>query len=310
MLRGMSSFTLRYEEVTFDCGGTIIFNGENSTIINTPNYPNIPHPHIECVWTVIVPSGELIQVDFIERFDVTNSKECDQEYVEIRDGGTANGNVIGKFCGKMPPTQYSTSNMLSIKYYTDIVVPMNGFKANITLAKCGGFYRSESGIIQSTNYPGLGGYEKNSVCEYHLIGRSGSAMNLTFIDMNLPYAENCSTTDHIEIYSIVQANTNSNDSTMDEIGRYCGLEQISEPILTSSEVLVRFVTMNGNNLFRGFRLSYSSSVEKCGGEIISDRGFVTSPGLCYATILIMEHNFNAVTYISRLSERSSVPSIL
>lgn len=78
-----SSFTLRYDEVTFDCGGTVTFNGENSTIIHTPNYPNIPHPHIECVWSIVVPSGELIHVDFIERFDITNTNQCEQEYVEV-----------------------------------------------------------------------------------------------------------------------------------------------------------------------------------------------------------------------------------
>lgn len=225
-----------------------------------------------------MPSGQLIQVDFIERFDVTNSNDCDQEYVEIRDGGTTNGNVIGKFCGKMPPSQYSTSNMLRIKYYTDIVVPMNGFKANISLAKCGGFYRSSSGIIQSNNYPGLGAYEKNSICEYRLIGQNGSPVNLTFLDLHLPPAENCSTTDHIEIYSIVQTDRNSNDSTTDKIGRYCGTDRLPDSILTSSEVLVRFVTMNGNNIYRGFRISYSTSVEKCGGEVSSESGFITSPG--------------------------------
>ncbi|KAG4066297.1 hypothetical protein HA402_000521 [Bradysia odoriphaga] len=277
-LARVSSFALRYEEVTFDCGGTIVFNGENSSIISSPNFPNIPHPHIECVWTVIVPSGELIQVDFIERFDVTNSKDCDQEYVEIRDGGTTNGNVIGKFCGKMPPSQYSTSNMVRIKYYTDIPVPMNGFKANITLAKCGGFYRSSRGTIQSSNYPGLGGYEKNSVCEYHISGPTGSALNLTFVDLNLPSAYNCSTTDHIEIYSVVQGPRNTNDSTNDQIGTYCGNDDLPESILTSSEVLVRFVTMNGNNMYRGFRISFTNSLEKCGGEISSESGYITSPG--------------------------------
>lgn len=230
------------------------------------------------MWTVIVPNGELVQIDFIEQFDITKSTECDQEYVEIRDGATINGNVIGKFCGKMPPTQYSTSNMITIKYYTDIVVPMNGFKANISLAKCGGFYRSPSGIIKSTNYPGLGGYEKNSVCEYRLIGQPGSAMNLTFLDLHLPNAENCSTTDHIEIYSIIRTEIDSNDSRTDEIGRYCGNEQLPDSILTSSEVLVRFVTMNGNDLFRGFRILYNTSVEKCGGELSSESGFITSPG--------------------------------
>ncbi|KAJ6633725.1 Cubilin like, partial [Pseudolycoriella hygida] len=274
----MASFTLRYEEATYNCGGSIIFNGENSTIIHTPNYPNAPHPHIECVWTVIVPSGELIQVNFIERFDIKNSKSCEEEYVELRDGGTVNGNLIGQFCGQMPPTQYSSSNVLRIKYYTDTTMPMNGFKANISLAKCGGYYRYRSGVIQSSHYPGLGAYEKNSICEYHLIGRDGSSMNLTFIDLNLPSSDDCSTTDHLEIYSVLNSEEESSEPTKDEIGKYCGSGRLPPSILTSSNVLVRFVTMNGNNLYRGFRISFSFSMEKCGGEVTADTGFITSPG--------------------------------
>ncbi|KAJ6642436.1 Cubilin like [Pseudolycoriella hygida] len=274
----MASFTLRYEEATYDCGGSVIFNGENSTIIHTPNYPNAPHPHVECVWTVVAPSGELIQVNFIEQFNIKNSKACEEEYVELKDGGTVSGNLIGKFCNQMPQTQYSSSNMLRIKYYTDTTMPMNGFKANISLAKCGGYYRYRSGVIQSSHYPGLGAYEKNSICEYHLKGQPGFVMNLTFVDLHLPNADNCSTTDHVEIYSILYSEEKSSEPTKDEIGKYCGNDHLPPSILTSSNVLVRFVTMNGNNLYRGFRISFSSSVEGCGGEISAETGFITSPG--------------------------------
>ncbi|KAJ6643392.1 Cubilin like [Pseudolycoriella hygida] len=274
---GWISFTLRYEEVTYDCGGPLIFNGENSTIIHTPNYPNIPHPHIECVWTVFVPSGELIQVNFIEQFDIKNSKACEEEYVELTDGGTVSGNLIGKFCGQMPPTQYSSSNMLRIKYYTDTTMPMNGFKANISLAKCGGYYRYKSGVIQSSHYPGLGAYEKNSICEYHL-NVGSDVMNLTFVDLHLPSADNCSTTDHVEIYSVLDLDANSNESTLDEIGRYCGSKELPPSIFIRTTVLVRFVTMNGNNLHRGFRIAFSAFWQRCGGEVRADTGFITNLG--------------------------------
>lgn len=132
--------------------------------------------------------------------------------------------------------------------------------------------------MKISNYPGLGAYEKNSICDYHLIGQFGSAMNLTFMDLHLPNVENCSTADHIEIYSIVQPDRNSNDSTTDEIGRYCGTDRLPDSILTSSEVLVRFVTMNANNIYRGFRISFTTSTEKCGGEVSSESGYIASPG--------------------------------
>ena len=67
---------MRYREVSYACGGEITLNQfENVTEISSPNYPQIPPPHIECVWRIIGPPGEIIRIDFPFRFDVTNDKE-------------------------------------------------------------------------------------------------------------------------------------------------------------------------------------------------------------------------------------------
>lgn len=154
---GEDIFRLQYRQVEHDCGEEVSLSTlMNSTTITTPNYPNIPSPHIECIWKITAPNGELIKIDFVERFDLTTSKNCTQEYLEIRDGTTTAASLLGKFCNEMPSTQLTTSNMARLHYFTDVTVPKNGFKAVVSIAKCGGSFNGWSGIVSSSNYPGLG----------------------------------------------------------------------------------------------------------------------------------------------------------
>lgn len=38
--------------------------------IQTPNYPNSPHPKIQCTWIIQGPVGRTLHVDFVDRFDL------------------------------------------------------------------------------------------------------------------------------------------------------------------------------------------------------------------------------------------------
>lgn len=85
----------------------------------------------------------------------------------MRDGGTDYSSLIGRYCASAPSTQYSTDNMIFIRFFTDIDVPRNGFKANITLNKCGGTVRGFSGIV-SYNNPTAENADIN--CTWHIVG--------------------------------------------------------------------------------------------------------------------------------------------
>lgn len=61
-------------EMSMDCGGEFVLSNEQKNIeISTPNYPNIPHPHSECVWKIMATNGEKISIHFIERFDLSST---------------------------------------------------------------------------------------------------------------------------------------------------------------------------------------------------------------------------------------------
>ena len=67
-------FKLSYTQLTNGCGGSVLLTpGASESIIQSPNYPNSPPPHTECIWTVLAPPGERIHLD-IDNLDVKPSR--------------------------------------------------------------------------------------------------------------------------------------------------------------------------------------------------------------------------------------------
>lgn len=65
------------------CGAR--FTTDNGVLIS-PNYPN-PYPHnAQCVWTISVPSGEVITFT-ITNIDLEVHRNCMWDYVEVRACG-------------------------------------------------------------------------------------------------------------------------------------------------------------------------------------------------------------------------------
>ena len=62
---------------------------------------------------------------------------CRTAGLEIRDGGTEQSPLLGRFCGLMPHTQKSTGNTMYVRYYTNSNNPKLGFyaKASIGIQK-------------------------------------------------------------------------------------------------------------------------------------------------------------------------------
>lgn len=274
-----SSFSLTYQEVSLTCGGTIhLTEYINSTVITSPNYPNIPHPHTECVWLFFAPNGESMKIDFLERFDLTKSAGCDKEYVEIRDGGTRNSETIGKYCDLMPPTLESQTNILRIKYFTDVSDPKNGFKAKISIATCNGTLRQNQGVLNSPKYPGKGAYPPNSICSYRIIGSSQTYLNITFVDVDLPPSSDNGTclSDRVTIYAVIPGDGNNEEKQ--SRGTFCGSALPNSFFIDSHEAIVELTTTEHQDLYRGFSLRFNVGKETCGSEINAESGIITSPG--------------------------------
>ncbi|XP_055601686.1 cubilin homolog [Uranotaenia lowii] len=269
-----NQFKLVYREIGLQCGGRIILQRTNSTVITSPNFPEVPHPHSECVWTIMAPAGETMKFEF-EQFTLKYSSMCSIEYVELRDGGTSSSALMAKSCGSESiASRLTTSNMLRIRYFTDVTDPGNGFKLRVTISQCGGSLHTPKGTIYSRNYPIPGGYPTNTVCEYYILGRINTILNITFQDFHLPTNPNCSLTDNVKIYSLIPGE----NATSELLGTYCGSEIPSSILSENNQVKIVFTTFNPLGVYRGFKLSYVATPDQCGSEIIAPSGDIVCPG--------------------------------
>ncbi|XP_043479110.1 cubilin-like isoform X2 [Leptopilina heterotoma] len=263
-LASSAKFKLSYREVGMDCGGQLILSGENSSVeFSTPNYPNVPPPYTECIWTLLAPAGKRLSIHFINAFDLTDSANCEKEYVEIRDGGTESSKILGRFCSDIAPsTITSNDNALYVHFYSDVSDQKNGFHAVVTTdAICGGIMRGVRGVIRSPNYPN--NYPKNQNCVWWIIGPLSYSLRIQFQDIHLPSLRKCNQTDHLIISEKLPEN-----STATEIGTYCGWNKPELIRTASNEALITFVTDDKEfTWYRGFSLNYSISFEKCGGAL-------------------------------------------
>ena len=104
-------------------------NLETGGRLESPNYPLEYLPSKECIWKITVPKDFQVALKF-QSFEVENHDSCVYDYVEVRDGDTANAPLIGVFCGyKVPPDMRSSSNKLFVKFVSDGSVQKAGFSA-------------------------------------------------------------------------------------------------------------------------------------------------------------------------------------
>lgn len=90
-----------YSSCSAVCGGEL--NLESGGRLDSPNYPLDYLPNRECIWRITVQEEYQVALKF-QSFEVENHDNCVYDYVEVRDGDSADSRLIGVFCGyKIPP---------------------------------------------------------------------------------------------------------------------------------------------------------------------------------------------------------------
>ncbi|KAJ7305195.1 hypothetical protein JRQ81_011103 [Phrynocephalus forsythii] len=109
------------------CGGEI---KKDNGHIQSPNYPDDYRPNKSCVWKVTVSEGYHVGLSFLS-FEIERHDSCAYDYLEIRDGNTESGSLIGRYCGYEKPDDIkSTSNKLWMKFVSDGSINKAGFAVN------------------------------------------------------------------------------------------------------------------------------------------------------------------------------------
>ncbi|KAF7287446.1 hypothetical protein GWI33_001415 [Rhynchophorus ferrugineus] len=256
-LADIPGFKLKYEEKYFECGGQITLSStDNFTEITTPKYPNIPDPHTQCIWVITGIRGEILRVDFEERFDLTSSPNCEKDYLELRNGGTQWSPLLNRYCTEMPETVFTTDNILYIKYFTDVDEPKNGFKLKVSLGICGGTYRGTT-EFDSNNIAGK--IELNKNCTWQFRAIEGYYYEIKFKKIHLK--------GKVHLYEKIGNNVT-------DLGTFTGKELPSQTLISAGNVVIMDYMPTNNR--DQFTLDFSTKTEKCSKTFTEESGIITS----------------------------------
>ncbi|KAI8034244.1 hypothetical protein M5D96_013003 [Drosophila gunungcola] len=283
-----SLMTFRFEELSHACSARIQLTvGQDTQTITTPYYPNLPHPHSECIWIVEAPPEHRIMLHFQGDFDLVEAeeggKDCQREFVLVNDGSTELKPEIGRYCGsRKPDTQYSTGNQLRIRYYTDVSEPHKGFNASVQLARCGGFFSSPEGTIASPPRELLQVHraiKQLDECVYTIELEKGSTIDMTITHMDIPKLANgsCSQRHHLLLEEIDAFGLDGEERIVDTL-MMCGVDG-HHLMGETNKIVFRYRFLDGIPAeSQGFAFVYNSLGSRCGETIRASMGVLQTPG--------------------------------
>lgn len=117
-----------------DFNGDIeINNKDQEYFLESPGFPNEYPANNYRVWHLVAPFNSKIILKFTY-FDLETSENCNNDYVEIRNGDAYYSPLIGKYCNNTSPGEiWSKSYALYVKFVSNSKVQGGGFSAIITL---------------------------------------------------------------------------------------------------------------------------------------------------------------------------------
>ena len=84
-------------------------------ILTSPSYPQKYQNYEDCFYTILQPNGTVIDIT-ITSMDIEWHSTCYYDYLEIRDGGSEQSEVLTKLCGdEIPNPIQSTQNEVWIR---------------------------------------------------------------------------------------------------------------------------------------------------------------------------------------------------
>ncbi|GJQ79096.1 hypothetical protein Trydic_g5352 [Trypoxylus dichotomus] len=88
---------------------------------------NKVHPLLLTLSGVKAPPKHLVRIDFRDRFKL--EEDCNNDFLEIRDGAHGFNDLKDKYCGsRFPPIITSSDRHLWLRFKTDDTVEYDGFK--------------------------------------------------------------------------------------------------------------------------------------------------------------------------------------
>ncbi|XP_043922644.1 neuropilin-1 [Protopterus annectens] len=203
------------------CGGNI--EVKSPGYLTSPGYPITYFSSQKCFWLIqAAESYQKILLNFNPHFDLED-RDCKYDYVEVYDGKDEKAPLLGKFCGKIAPSQVNSKGpAIFVKFVSDYETHGAGFSIRYEILKtapeCSRNFTTSTGVITSPRYPEK--YGNNLECTYVIFAPGYSEILLEFEsfelepDTSAPVGVQCRY-DRVDIWDGLPG-------AGPHIGRYCG----------------------------------------------------------------------------------------
>lgn len=131
-----SYFSAQYSTLPFE--QSIDLRQTSSAEISSPNFPGKYPRNSYFKWSVVAPSGFRIKIEFT-KFDIWNNGiECSQDALKIRDGSSAQSDLLANLCGSQQQPIYTSGNSATLQFVSSVKHRSEqrqdniGFKATIS----------------------------------------------------------------------------------------------------------------------------------------------------------------------------------
>ncbi|XP_078384784.1 uncharacterized protein LOC144667259 [Oculina patagonica] len=172
------------------CGSVV-----NNTL-TSPRYPDKYPRNMDCNYSVPIPQGMALKIDFHE-FDVEYESKCRFDYLVITND---NNKAFGVICGQRGGAVVNvTGNYTLLTFHSDAEIENTGFLLSFTTfplpeaKECGSVVNN---TLTSPGYPN--NYPSNMDCNYSVPIPPGMAVKITFYEFDVEYDVSCKY-DYLEI---------------------------------------------------------------------------------------------------------------
>ncbi|XP_076463979.1 tolloid-like protein 1 [Babylonia areolata] len=203
-----------------------------------------------CQWRISATHGEKIVLN-VTQLDIPRSYNCEQDYLEVRDGYYIKSPLLGRYCGnQIPPTLTTTDTRMWIEFRNSRGMG-KGFLAQYE-AVCGGEIHKDQGFLTSPNYPDE--YRPNKECVWKIGVEEGFSVALKFQTFEIESHDNC-VYDYLEV-------RDGNTETAPLIGRYCSYKIPDDIKSAGNRLYVKFVS-DGSVQKAGFSAKFVKEFDEC-----------------------------------------------
>ncbi|XP_076146859.1 cubilin [Alosa pseudoharengus] len=236
--------------LTYQVAGCSRTYNQSYGYLKSPGWPAVYPHNLDCSIVLLAPQNNSISL-FFSSFDLEPHTSCNFDFLEVRNGSTASGPLLGKYCGStLPNPVFPGTNQLFLRFKSDFSSARNGFEITWTSSPqgCGGVLYGDHGAFTSPNFPGT--YVNGTHCEWGIKAPSGRVVTVTFAQISIDDPGSCES-NYLKLYD-------GPDTNSPPVGPYCGAETNIAPFTASSHhVYVQFHAEYAT-LPSGFRLTWSS----------------------------------------------------